>query len=57
MGLTVLDAGVIIGFLDDNDVHHETAHTALVAARDRNDRLVATSVRLCRGAGGPVPQR
>jgi len=40
MGLTVLDAGVIIGFLDGNDVHHEASHTALSTARDRNDRLV-----------------
>ncbi|MBI2704569.1 MAG: type II toxin-antitoxin system VapC family toxin [Actinobacteria bacterium] len=40
MGLTVLDAGVIIGFLDANDAHHRTAHTALRDARDRNDRLV-----------------
>lgn len=40
MGLTVLDAGVIIGYLDDNDGHHEAAHEALRDARDRNDRLV-----------------
>jgi predicted nucleic acid-binding protein len=40
MGLTVLDAGVLIGFLDANDVHHAAAHTALRQARNRNDRLV-----------------
>jgi len=40
MGLTVLDAGVIIGFLDANDAHHAGAHTALSDARSRNDRLV-----------------
>lgn len=40
MGLTVLDAGVIIGFLDANDTHHLAAHAALDAARSRNDRLV-----------------
>jgi predicted nucleic acid-binding protein len=40
MGLTVLDAGVLIGFLDANDAHHEAAHRALRDARDRNDRLV-----------------
>lgn len=40
MGLTVLDAGVIIGFLDSNDLHHEAAHSALHEARVRNDRLV-----------------
>jgi predicted nucleic acid-binding protein len=40
MGLTVLDAGVLIGFLDGNDAHHDAAHTALRDARDRNDLLV-----------------
>jgi len=40
MGLTVLDAGVVIGFLDAQDAHHEAAHTSLREARDRNDRLV-----------------
>ncbi len=40
MGLTVLDAGVIIGFLDNNDAHHLAAHKALRDARDRNDRLI-----------------
>ena len=36
----MLDAGVVIGFLDGNDVHHEAAHSALGAALDRHDRLV-----------------
>ncbi len=40
MGLTVIDAGVIIGFLDANDSHHLEAHAALDDARSRNDRLV-----------------
>ena len=40
MGVTVLDAGVVIGFLDGNDVHHEAAHSALGAALDRHDRMV-----------------
>lgn len=40
MGLTVLDAGVIIGFLDANDAHHAEARDALGDARTRNDRLV-----------------
>lgn len=40
MGLTVLDAGVIIGFLDANDAHHAAAHTALGDALERTDRLV-----------------
>lgn len=40
MGLTVVDAGVLIGFLDRNDIHHAPAHRALRDAGDRNDRLV-----------------
>jgi predicted nucleic acid-binding protein len=39
MGLTHLDAGVLIGFLDRHDAHHRAAHQALAAARDRRDRL------------------
>ena len=40
MGLTVLDAGVVIGFLDGDDAHHAVAHRALVRAVDGHDRLV-----------------
>jgi len=40
MGLTVLDAGVLIGFLDRNDAHHGSAHRALHEALERGDRLV-----------------
>lgn len=40
MGLTVVDAGVIIGFLDANDAHHAAAHTALDDARSRRDLIV-----------------
>lgn len=40
MGLTVLDAGVLIGFLDRHDAHHEAARAALGRALDDRDRLV-----------------
>lgn len=40
MGLTVLDAGVIIGFLDADDAHHEAAEAALREVGIRHDRLV-----------------
>lgn len=40
MGLTVLDAGVIIAILDSSDVHHKTATQALTVARQRGDTLV-----------------
>lgn len=40
MGLTVIDAGVVIGFLDHNDAHHLTAEQALRDIVDRNDQIV-----------------
>ena len=39
MGLTVIDAGVLIGFLDRNDAHHDTAERALHDMVDRNDHI------------------
>jgi len=39
MGLTHLDAGVIIGFLDADDAHHLEAASALTRALDNGDRL------------------
>lgn len=33
MGLIHLDAGVVIGFLDGNDAHHDTARQVLADAR------------------------
>jgi predicted nucleic acid-binding protein len=40
VGLTVLDAGVVIAVLDAGDVHHAAAVTALRDGRDRGDELV-----------------
>lgn len=40
MGLTVLDAGVIIAILDASDVHHRAAAHAVTVARERGDMLV-----------------
>jgi predicted nucleic acid-binding protein len=40
VGLTVLDAGVVIAVLDAGDVHHAAARKALTEARDRDDELV-----------------
>ena len=39
MGLTVFDAGVLIGFLDRNDAHHASAVRAMRDALSRGDRL------------------
>jgi predicted nucleic acid-binding protein len=40
VGLTVLDAGVIIGVLDSSDPHHIAARDALAAAVEQGDALV-----------------
>lgn len=40
MGLTVLDAGVVIGALDAHDGHHHAAVAALRACVERHDALV-----------------
>jgi len=40
MGLTVLDAGVVIAVLDAGDAHHAAAAKSLTDARDRGDEFV-----------------
>jgi len=40
MGLTVLDAGVVIAVLDAGDAHHAASARAQTDARDRGDELV-----------------
>lgn len=39
MGLTILDAGVIIGVLDAGDAHHAAARKAVAQAIERGDAL------------------
>ncbi|HEV7722135.1 MAG TPA: PIN domain-containing protein [Iamia sp.] len=40
MGLTVVDAGVVIALLDGADVHHDSAHDVLATVRAAGDDLV-----------------
>ena len=40
MGLTVLDAGVVIAILDGSDAHHTAAVSAVAAVRERRDEIV-----------------
>ena len=40
MGLTVLDAGVVIAILDASDAHHAAAVQAVTRSRERGDTLV-----------------
>jgi len=54
MGLTHLDAGVIIGFLDGDDSHHDTARGALAEVFDRGDRLAMAASALAECLVGPA---
>ena len=54
MGLTVLDAGVIIGVLDAKDAHHAAARTALSAAIERGDALAVPASAYAECLVGPA---
>jgi len=54
MGLTHVDAGVIIAFLDGDDVHHDAARSALSAALDGADRLSIAASALAECLVGPA---
>jgi predicted nucleic acid-binding protein len=54
MGLTVFDAGVLIGFLDASDAHHAATRQALTDARDRGDRIVMPASALAEALVGPA---
>lgn len=56
MGLTVLDAGVLIGFVDRNDAHHGSAHRALHDALERGDRIVLPASAYAESLVGPSRQ-
>jgi predicted nucleic acid-binding protein len=40
MGVTVVDAGVVIAVLDEGDAHHAAARAGLDEARGRGDQIV-----------------
>ena len=54
MGLTVLDAGVIIGVLDARDAHHATARAAVSAAVERGDALAVPASAYAECLVGPA---
>lgn len=56
MALTVVDAGVLIGFLDSDDSHHQAARDVLAATLDRGDRIVLPSSALAELLVGPARQ-
>ena len=54
MGLIHLDAGVVIGFLDRNDAHHENARAALSGALRTRDRLAMAASAFAECLVGPA---
>lgn len=53
MGLIHLDAGVVIGFLDADDAHHQSAAKALAAALRSGDRLAMAASAFAECLVGP----
>ncbi len=54
MGLIHLDAGVIIGFLDANDAHHQASRAALADALQHGDRVAFAASALAECLVGPA---
>lgn len=54
MGLTHLDAGVIIAFLDGADAHHNAARSALSTSLDNAERLAIAASALAECLVGPA---
>jgi predicted nucleic acid-binding protein len=54
VGLTHVDAGVVIAFLDGDDVHHDAARSALSDALDNADRLSMAASALAECLVGPA---
>jgi predicted nucleic acid-binding protein len=56
VGLIHLDAGVIIGFLDAGDAHHQKSRAALASALQNGDRLALAASALAECLVGPARQ-
>jgi len=54
MALIHLDAGVLIGFLDGDDAHHQAAGTVIGEALDQGDRLAMAASALAECLVGPA---
>ncbi len=53
MGLIHLDAGVVIGLLDADDAHHESANAALVRVMRTSDRVAMAASSFAECLVGP----
>ena len=54
MGLTVIDAGVLIGFLDESDVHHEASIREFESVRLRGDEIAIPASALAESMVAPA---
>ena len=54
MGLTIIDAGVLIGFLDGSDAHHLGAERELANARKRGDQIAVPASALAEALVSPA---
>ncbi len=54
MALIHLDAGILIGFLDDRDRHHRGASAVIAEALDRGDRLAMAASAFAECLVGPA---
>ena len=54
MALIHLDAGVLIGFLDGDDAHHQTSRAVIAEALDQGDRLAMAASALAECLVGPA---
>jgi predicted nucleic acid-binding protein len=54
MGLTVIDAGILIGFFDESDAHHLGAKRELANARQRGDQLAVPASALAEALVSPA---
>jgi predicted nucleic acid-binding protein len=54
MGLTVIDAGILIGFFDESDAHHLGAKRELANARQRGDQIAVPASALAEALVSPA---
>jgi predicted nucleic acid-binding protein len=54
MGITVIDAGILIGFFDASDAHHLGAKSELANARQRGDQIAIPASALAVALVSPV---
>ena len=54
MALIHLDAGVLIGFLDGDDAHHQVAGAVIAEALDQGDRLAMAASAIAECLVGPA---